>query len=385
MKKNRKRYDSKFKAAVALQAVHAAVSAGTLAKKYSIHENQVFRWKAQLHKHAHACFERNAPVSQELADANTKISSLEQTIDALTGQVEFLKHAAVSGASAQDRCKLVDAAHGLSITQQCELLEIPRSTYYVQAGISAREQQDFEDLLRIVEVMEELPFYGYRKISRHLLPEYPHLTRKRVRRLMHRSGLRAIFPKHRTTKPRKDHHKYPYLLREKIIRYPNQVWASDVTYIKLGGGFVYLVIIVDLYSRKILSWRLSNSLDASFCVEALTEALETFGVPAIMQTDQGAQYTSDAFIEVLKVHQVEISMNGKGRALDNVFVERLFRTLKYENIYLYAYENMNELKQGLKKYVTFYNTKRYHQSLEYRTPEELYESFSIRKVLAIAV
>ena len=205
------------------------------------------------------------------------------------------------------------------------------------------------------------------------------MTRKRVRRIMRRFGLRALYAKPRLTVARKEHKKYPYLLSGKVIRHPNQAWASDITYCALPGGHVYLVVILDLYSRKVLTWRLSNTLDADFCVEALKEAIEQYGTPAIFNTDQGCQYTSDAFIGVLTGHQIEISMSGKGRALDNVYVERLWRSLKYEDMYLKSYESMTDLKAGIKKYFEFYNTERFHQALDYLTPEVMYESFSTRK------
>jgi putative transposase len=252
------------------------------------------------------------------------------------------------------------------------LLGISRSAYYYEARI-VREERELEDLKLILEVMRKIPFYGYRKISRELRTDHEHLTRKRVRRIMRRFGLRALYATPRLTVARKEHRKYPYLLDGKEIRYPNQVWASDITYIRLPGGHVYLVVILDLYSRKVLSWQLSNTLDADFCVEALEEAIERFGVPAIFNTDQGCQYTSEAFIAVLEAHRIEISMSAKGRALDNVYVERLWRTLKYEDIYLKSYETMSELKAGISKYFLFYNTARFHQAHEYLTPDVIYE------------
>lgn len=227
-------------------------------------------------------------------------------------------------------------------------------------------------------------FYGYRKVALELLDRHPHLTEKRVRRIMHQFGLRAIFPKPHLSWPGKGHIKYPYLLRGKKIRYPNQVWATDVTYIRLSSGFVYLVAIVDLYSRKVLSWRLSNSMDATFCVTALKEAIERYGVPAIFNDDQGSQFTSDAFIGVLEEHHIEISMDGKGRVLDNVYVERLWRSLKYEDINLNSYESLGELHDGVGRYFRFYNTERFHQGLDYRTPEEAYQSFISEEPLPLA-
>ena len=262
----------------------------------------------------------------------------------------------------------------LPVKKQCALLGISRTAYYYQPS-TEREDRDLEDLKLILTVLQEIPFYGYRKVSVKLIREYPHMSRKRVRRIMRRFGLRAIYPKMNLSKRRKEHKKYPYLLKGKVIRHPNQVWASDITYLKLPGGNVYLVVILDLYSRKVLSWRLSNTLDVEFCIEALEEAIALYGEPAIFNTDQGSQFTSDGFTQVLNDHQIEISMDGKGRALDNIYVERLWRSLKYEDIYIKSYENMSELKEGVRKYLRFYNEDRFHQSLDYRTPEEMHRSF----------
>ena len=271
----------------------------------------------------------------------------------------------------------------LSVTEQCRILDINRSTYYRECR-DTREEADLEDFKVILEHHKKIPFYGYRKVSRALLPEHPHLTRKRVRRIMRRFGLRALYPGPNLSKARQEHKKYPYLLRGKQIRYPNQAWASDITYLRLPQGHVYLVVILDLFSRKVLSWRLSNSMDPSFCVAALQEAIDTYGVPAIFNTDQGSQFTSRAFLSVLEEHRVEISMDGVGRALDNVYVERLWRSLKYEDIYLRSYESMVELQQGIERYFRFYNTERFHQSLEYRTPDEMHQSFVVENPLPLA-
>lgn len=270
---------------------------------------------------------------------------------------------------------MIDPEHKeLSVAKQCDLLDISRTAYYYK---NRENDQDLEDLQHILEVLKKRPFYGYRKIARQLQLDYnSHMTRKRVRRLMYRFGLRALYPKPRLSKPGKGHKKYPYLLRGKIIRYPNQAWATDITYLRLSGGYVYCTAIIDLYSRKVLSWRISNTLDTAFCIEALEEAIDQYGEPAIFNTDQGSQFTSEKFIAVLKRHKISISMDGKGRALDNVYIERLWRSLKYEDIYLNSYEIMKDLKEGVKRYFIFYNAERFHQSLGYLTPEEMYKSFS---------
>ncbi len=267
---------------------------------------------------------------------------------------------------------MLDNKDRLPLTQQATLLGVSRSSFYYQSQVV--EDKDLADMRLISEVLEKLPFYGYRRISRQLIEAHPHLTVKRARRVMKRFGRRAIYPGPKTSLAGKGHSKYPYLLRGKAIRHPNQVWATDITYIRLPGGYVYLVAILDLYSRKVLAWRLSNTMDSEFCIQALREALDTYGIPAIFNTDQGSQFTSESFVGVLESEGILVSMDGKGRALDNVYVERLWRSLKYEDIYLKSYETMKELKEGVKRYFEFYNSERFHQSHNYNTP--MYESFS---------
>jgi len=270
----------------------------------------------------------------------------------------------------------------LSIAQQCVILGISRSSYYYQPK-EVPEDPDLAILEAILEVLKEMPFYGYRRIARELY--YLAVTRKQVRRIMKKAGLRAIYPGLQLSKPAKGSKKYPYLLRGINIWLPNQAWASDITYIKLTGGYVYLVTIIDLYSRKVLSWRVSNTMDAQFCVAALEEAIAHYGVPSIFNTDQGSQFTSDAFISVLEEHGIRISMDSVNRALDNIFVERFWRSLKYEDIYLKDYRTMLELKTGIDRYIRFYNSKRFHQSLEYETPDVIYESrFPVRELKNVA-
>ena len=216
------------------------------------------------------------------------------------------------------------------------------------------------------------PFYGYRKIFKALNDKELPVTEKQIRRLMKEMGLQAIYPKPKLSKPGKGHKIYPYLLRDMEVEYINQVWATDITYLKINGAFVYLVAVIDLFSRKVLAWRLSNTADASFCIEALQEAIDIYGTPEIFNTDQGSQFTSDNFISKLNEYSIQVSMDGKGRALDNVYIERLWRSLKYENIFLNEYRNLKELKGGVKLYFEFYNTERYHQSLNYQTPDIVY-------------
>lgn len=217
------------------------------------------------------------------------------------------------------------------------------------------------------------PFYGSRKMAKVLsLQTGLEINRKRVQRLMRVMAITGIYPKPNTSKPRKENRIYPYLLTGLTISNPNMVWATDITYIRLRHGFAYLAAVIDWYSRKVLSWRLSNTMDSSFCVEALEEALATHGTPEYFNTDQGAQFTSEEFLTPLKSRGIKISMDGKGRAIDNVFTERLWRTIKYENVFISGYQTMNEARLGLGEYLEFYNTKRLHAALEYRTPEQVY-------------
>ena len=250
------------------------------------------------------------------------------------------------------------------------MLGINKSTlYYKPVGI---RQSDRILMNLLDEQFTKTPFYGVRKMREYLRSLGYEAGKDHVRTLLRRMGLEAIFPKRFLSKPDKQHKIYPYLLRDKKIQYPNQVWSADITYIRLEHGFAYLVAIIDWYSRYVLSWRLSNTLDAGFCVEAFQEALFQYGVPEIFNTDQGSQFTSSDFIGELVKSGASISMDGRGRVFDNIFVERLWRSVKYENIYLHGYQSIPEAREGLKKYFEFYNSERFHQSLGNKTPSQVY-------------
>lgn len=265
---------------------------------------------------------------------------------------------------------MIDKENRLPLTRQCQLLGLNRSTvYYPKTPVS---EGDLVLMRRIDEMHLARPFYGSRRIRDWLQDEGHAVGRKRVQRLMRLMGITALYPKPCTSKPGEGHKIYPYLLRGLTIDRPNQVWATDITYIPMARGFVYLVAIMDWYSRKVLAWRLSNSMESDFCVEALEEALSVYGSPEIFNTDQGAQFTSEAFTDVLKEAGVDISMDGKGRWVDNVFVERLWRSVKYEDVYLRAYETVSEAREGIGTYLKFYNSERRHQSLNRQTPDEVY-------------
>jgi len=259
----------------------------------------------------------------------------------------------------------------LPVTRQCELLALPRSSAYYERGPAVSDED-----LRLMRLLDELhlkyPFMGSRRLRDELKKLGVIANRKRVQRLMRRMGLEALYPRKRTSLPNKAHRVFPYLLRDLVIDRPNQVWATDITYIPMRRGFLYLVAIVDWASRAVLSWRLSTTMEADFCVEALNEAIERFGVPEIFNTDQGAQFTSESFLTVLERNQIRISMDGKGRWRDNVFVERLWRSVKYEEVYLKAYETVHEARTSLANYFDFYNHERGHQFLNRQAPWQVY-------------
>lgn len=269
------------------------------------------------------------------------------------------------------RRAMVDGHASISVRRQCELLGVSRSgLYYAPVEADA-------ETLRLMRRMDELhlehPFFGSRMLTQTLKREGWTVNRKRIQRLMRLMDLESLAPKPGTSKPAPEHPVYPYLLRNLAITRIDQVWASDITYIPLSGGFAYLVAVIDWFSRRVLSWRLSNTLDASFCVEALQEALRRFGTPEIFNTDQGAQFTSAEFTAPLLDLGVKISMDGKGRCIDNVFVERLWRSLKYEDVYLRAYDSLPEARAGIGRYMAFFNDERPHAALGYQTPTSFYE------------
>jgi putative transposase len=269
--------------------------------------------------------------------------------------------------SVPDRRALLDRDHAdLSIRRQCDLLGIARSGVYRPPRPA--NDNDLGLMRRLDELFTQWPFLGSRRLARMLREDGQAINRKRVQRLMRQMGIAALGPKPRTTKRAPGHKVFPYLLRSMTIDRPNQVWAADITYVPIGRGFLYLVAIMDWASRAVLSWRLSNTMDVSFCVEALEEALARFGRPEIFNTDQGSQFTSAAVTGVLAAAGVCISMDGRGRWMDNVFIERLWRSLKYEDIYLKGYADGREAKTGIAQWIAFYNGLRPHQALEHRTP-----------------
>ena len=265
---------------------------------------------------------------------------------------------------------MIDRTHDLPVSRQCQILSLARSTAYY------RRQEPSEAELALMRRIDELhldyPFAGSRMLRDLLKAEGHQIGRKRVARLMKKMGIEAIYKKPNTSRRHTSHPVYPYLLRHLAITRPNQVWAADITYIPMRRGFVYLFAVMDWTSRRVLAWRLSNTLTTDFCIEAMQEAIMRYGVPEIFNTDQGSQFTSLEFTELLKQHGIAISMDGKGCWRDNVFVERLWKSIKYEEVYLRAYDTVSAAKAGIGNYLTFYNGRRPHSTLDGRTPDAFY-------------
>lgn len=287
--------------------------------------------------------------------------------------------------SIEEKRSCIDSEHpDLSVKRQCELMGLSRSSYYYPPLYAQGETEENLKYMRLIdEEYTRHPFYGSRKMRDYLRRQGHKVNRKRVQRLMEKMGIQSTAPKPNTSKAHPEHKVYPYLLKGLVIDRPNQVWCSDITYIRLKGGFVYLTVVMDWYSRYVLSWEISVTLEESFCISSLERALRCYRIqPEIFNTDQGSQYTGESFTGVLKEHDIRISMDGKGRAMDNIMVERLWRTVKYEEVYLRDHESVEELKKGLKTYFEFYNNERPHQTFGGRTPKEIYRGISTQKKAA---
>lgn len=283
--------------------------------------------------------------------------------------------------SREDRKAMITSSRAdLSLSRQCELVSISRSSfYYTPRGESA---ENLALMRRIDELFLRYPFYGSRQMVRHLRREGIAVGRHRIRRLMRRMGLEAIYRAPKTSTPHPEHRVYPYLLRNVVVTRPDHVWCADISYIPVRRGFLYLVAVMDWASRHVLAWRLSNTMDVGFCVEALKEALDRYGKPDIFNTDQGVQFTCEAFIGTLSDQGIAISMDGKGRWCDNVFVERFWRSIKYEEVYLHAYDSVSEARSRIGQYIQFFNSRRPHSSLQAQAPDQVYFNRSQEQLAA---
>ncbi|WGS84013.1 IS3 family transposase [Methylomonas sp. UP202] len=369
----RKIFTGAQKAKVALEAVKGTKTINEIAQEHGVHPTQVSQWKKELLDNAGSLFEgKRGPKS---VNAQNDPDRLYAKIGQLNMELDWLKKKS-GDQPVEARQTWIRPDDELPLSRQCALLKVTRSVVYEQKKrlLKAVDEEECLLLRLLDEEYTRHPFYGSRRMTKYLHGCGYAVNRKRVQRLMQTLGLAGMAPGPNTSKSHPQHKTYPYLLRGVDIIRPNQVWSTDITYIRLPRGFVYLVAIIDWYSRKVLAWRLSNTLDAGFCVDCLDEAIKAYGAPEIFNSDQGSQFTSDAFTGVLIEHGITISMDGRGRALDNIFVERLWRTVKYEEVYLKQHGSLQDLLMGLTRYFMFYNEERLHQSLGYETPEVVYRT-----------
>ncbi|MEN4965127.1 IS3 family transposase [Brucella sp. ZJ1_1] len=363
----RRNHSPAFKAKVALAAIRGEQTLVELSQQFDVHANQIKQWKDQLLDGATGVFGDEAKA--EPAGPSIDVKTLHAKIGELTLENGFFVQCARQGGIA-GRKEMIDREHKLSVVRQARLLGFSRgSVYYSPRPVS---DGDLALMRRIDELHLEYPFAGSRMLQGLLKGEGLETGRLHVATLMKKMGIEAIYRRPNTSKPAPGHKIYPYLLRKLAVTRLNQVWAMDLTYIPMARGFVYLCAVVDWFSRRVLSWRLSITMEADFCIEAVEEALARYGKPDIFNTDQGSQFTSIDFTAVLKKAEIAISMDGKGAWRDNVFVERLWRSIKYEEVYLHAYKTVSEARAGIGRYLNFYNTRRPHSSLDRQTPDQAY-------------
>ena len=362
----RRNHSAEFKAKVALAAVRGDRTLSELASQFDVHPNQITQWKTQLLDRAAQLF--GAGTGQAEKPVDMKV--LHAKIGELALENDFLGGRAHEGGIA-GRKAMIDRDHKLPLARQAKAVGISRGSIYYrprpvgEAGLGL--------MRRIDELHLEYPFAGSRMMRGLLRQEGLSSGRRHIATLMRRMGIEALYRKPNTSRRRPGHTVYPYLLRGLEVSRPNQVWAMDITYIPMARGFVYLAAVMDWHSRKVLAWRVSVTIDTGFCVEALEESLGRHGAPEIFNTDQGSQFTSDAFIGLLKANGIQISMDGRGGWKDNVFVERLWKSVKYEEVYLRAYESVPEARTGLGRYFEFYNAGRPHSSLGGMTPDQFFD------------
>jgi putative transposase len=370
-KKKRNSYGPEFKAKVVLEAVLGMKMIDEIAQEHGVHPVLVGQWKKEILEQAGTLFEgKREPKPQDTHESKDRLYG---EIGRLKMELDWLKKKART-ISVAKRMAWIERGGANALLRQCELTGVARASVYRR---TIEREQDEEDLLLCRLIDKEYtrrPYYGRRRMVVYLGRLGHVVNRKRVQGLMRTMGLAGMAPGPNTSNKHPQHKMYPYLLRGVAVERPNTAWSADVTYFHLARGFVYLVAVIDWYSRRALSWRISNSMDASFCVDCLEDALRVHGKPEVFNSDQGSQFTSNAFTGVLQREGIAISMDGRGRALTNTFVERLWRSVKYEDVYLQGYGMMGELTLGLASYFAFYNRERPHQLLGNRTPHVVYAS-----------
>jgi putative transposase len=382
MSTKRKRYSADFKAKLVLKAIEGDKTINEIASEYEIIPKNLINWKQHFLENMSLAFDKSSVVKEykeEIENLNKTKDELAKKVGNLTIEKDFLEGKLVSLASSKERQVLVDVKHNLSLNKQCKLLHVNKSSLYYKPTKPFSSSRDIGILDAINNIYSDFPSYGYRRIYKQLQRDGYNVGKKFVKKAMKYMGIEALYPKPNTTIPNKAHYKYEYFLKEfrnyagqVVIDSINKVWSTDITYIKLEKGFVYLAAVIDWHSKKILSWQLSNTMDISLVTGVLKDALALYPKPEIFNTDQGSQYTSKAHTDILKKHNIKISMDGKGRATDNICIERFWRTIKYEEIYLNEYKNIKKLKKAIERYMHSYNAKRLHSAIGYKTPNEVY-------------
>jgi len=378
----RKTYSADFKAKLVLEVLEGEKTINEIASAYEIIPNNLKNWKKQFLENMSLAFDKSSVVKEykeEIETLQKDKDELAKKVGNLTIEKDFLEGKLVSLVSSKERKVLIDTEHNLSMNKQCKLLHVNKSSLYYQPTKPFSSGSEIKILDAINNIYSDFPSYGYRRIQAQLVRDGFNVGKKLVKKAMKYMGIEALYTKPKTTMANKEHYKYPYLLKEfrnyagqVVINNINQVWSTDITYIKLAQGFVYLAAIIDWHSKKILSWKLSNTMDVSLATNVLNEALGLYPKPEIFNTDQGSQYTSKSHINILKKHNIKISMDGVGRATDNICIERFWRTIKYEEIYLNEYKSVKVLNKAIEKFMNSYNKKRLHSAIDYKTPNEVY-------------
>lgn len=375
MSKKQKTYTAEFKAKIVLELLAGDETVSQIASKHGLISKSIHNWKKLFLANASLAFKADAAVAaikETVVEQNKKIDELHRQLGKRTAELEWASKKLQSLDFKAKKSYIKSELDGVSIQQKCALLKFNRSSHYYRATKITKNKMSL--LREIDSIYTEIPFYGYRKVYRQLIENGFKIGVNQVANYMKELGLKVIYPtkKIKTTLANLEHKKYPYLLRNMDIDRPNQVWSTDITYVRVDGGFVYLAAVIDWYSKAILSHKISNMMDESLVLDVLNTALEKHGAPEIFNTDQGSQYTSHKHTQRLLENGIKISMDGKGRATDNIAIERFWRSAKYENIYLQEYSTIRELKTGINEYVEFYNHRRFHQSLKYKKPMNIY-------------
>jgi len=403
MSKKRRSFSAEFKAKIVLEMIEDDKTVNEIASKYDLLPRSVQQWKKQFLENASLAFDKSAVVKEYKEEINN-LSKEKDKIAKKLGEVIVERDWAVGKLNSLDlstRKTMVDESEGVqastkkpSLNRQLELLKVSKTAHYYKPIIPFSSEKDIKLLNVIDEIHTMYPYYGTRRVVELLKRMGFDVGRKLIKSAFEFMNIQALYPKVKTSIANKAHKKYPYLLNEYkndkgqvIIDTPNEVWSSDISYIKLEKGFAYLAAIIDWNTKKILSWKLSNTIDVHLTTSVLKEALALYPKPKIFNSDQGSQYTAKEHIEILKEHDISISMDAKGRSIDNIVIERFWRTLKYENVYPSSYKNMKEAKQGIGEYIEIYNTQRLHSAVDYLTPDEAYyqcannKCFDAKKVL----